>query len=88
MTEREGPGRTVAPGEGILDRLEERDLETVTLAVRMGYYESPRQCTMEDIAEALGITKSAVYHRMSKVERRVLEDLLAVRAEGADGPRR
>lgn len=44
-------------------------LETLKTAVRMGYYESPRGCTMEDIATTLGITKSAVYHRMNKVER-------------------
>lgn len=48
------------------------DLETIRLAASMGYYESPRRCRMEDIADRLGISKSAVYHRMNKAEREAI----------------
>jgi predicted DNA binding protein len=54
-----------------------REMRTAKLAYAMGYYESPRKCTMQDIAQELGITKSAVYHRMSKVEREALGALLS-----------
>lgn len=57
-------------------RLAPTDVATVRAAFEMGYYESPRRCRMEDIARLLGITKSAVYHRMSKVERTAVEALL------------
>ena len=63
-----------------------RDLETARVAVAMGYYQSPRRCTMEDIARTLGITKSAVYHRMSKVEREALLALLAAEVPGSQAP--
>lgn len=53
-------------------RLTPEDLETLRLAASMGYYESPRECRMEDIADELGISKSAVYHRMNKVEREAI----------------
>lgn len=52
--------------------LTRRDLETIRLAAEMGYYESPRRCRMEDTAERLDVSKSAVYHRMSKAEREAI----------------
>lgn len=46
--------------------------ETLSVALALGYYESPRRCTMDDIGTLLGISKSAVYHRLSALERRAL----------------
>lgn len=81
------------PGEGdeSEDRpsLTQRDIETLHLAASMGYYESPRRCRMEDIANELGISKSAVYHRMNKVEREAITwflERLGVQDPGALDP--
>lgn len=52
------------------------EIETGRVALAMGYYERPRRCTMEDIAATLGITKSAVFHRMHGLERKAVERLL------------
>lgn len=61
-------------------------LETLGTAIRMGYYRSPRNCTMQDIADVLGITKSAVYHRMNKVERVAVGRLYEEMTHGAGDP--
>lgn len=83
----------VDPGEG--DESEDRpsltqqDVETIRLAASMGYYESPRQCRMEDIAEQLGISKSAVYHRMNKAEREAISwflEQLGIEKPHAESP--
>jgi hypothetical protein len=51
------------------------ELETMLVAMRYGYYESPRQCTMEDIAGHFGVSKSAIYHRMHAAEREAVRQL-------------
>lgn len=53
--------------------------DTLETAIRLGYYETPRRCTMDDIGRELGITKSAVYHRLSAIENNALHAL----AEGS-----
>lgn len=52
------------------------EIETARVAVAMGYYESPRRCTMEEIAAALGITKSAVFHRIYGIETKAVQRLV------------
>lgn len=53
--------------------LTDTELEVGQLAIREGYYEKPRGCTMSDMAEELSISKSAVYHRLSAFERKMIE---------------
>lgn len=53
------------------------ELETMLVAMRYGYYESPRQCTMEDIAGHFGVSKSAIYHRIHAAEREAVRQLAA-----------
>lgn len=49
--------------------------ETLEVALALGYYDKPRNATMEDIAQVLGISKSAVYHRLSDLEGKAVERL-------------
>lgn len=53
--------------------LTETELEVGQLAIREGYYDKPRGCTMSDMADELSISKSAVYHRLSAFERKMIE---------------
>lgn len=53
------------------------ELETMLVALRHGYYESPRQCTMEDIAGHFGLSKSAIYHRIHAAEKEAVRQLAA-----------
>ena len=57
-------------------RLKPTELEAARAAFALGYYENPRRCTMEDIARALGITKSAVYHRIHGLEQKAVRRLV------------
>ncbi len=67
-------------------QLKGNELETMLVALRYGYYESPRQCTMEDIAGHFGLSKSAIYHRMHAAEREAVRHLAS--ASGQTEPRR
>lgn len=46
--------------------LTEAQLEALTLAVRMGYYDIPRRCTTEELAEELAISDQAVTERLRR----------------------
>lgn len=62
--------------------------ETIETAIRMGYYEVPRGCTMDDMADVLGLSKSAVCHRINELERvavdRLHEELAGDAGVGGD----
>lgn len=48
-------------------------VEAVKTAIATGYYENPRTATLEDVAERLGITKSATSQRLNAAERKLVE---------------
>jgi predicted DNA binding protein len=53
--------------------------ETLTEAVRMGYYEVPREATLEDLSEAFDVSRQAISERLSRgvaglVEHTLLQD--------------
>lgn len=45
-----------------------RQEEVVKMAIAMGYYNDPRQCNLEDLAHAFGISKAAVHKRLQMAE--------------------
>jgi predicted DNA binding protein len=45
-----------------------RQEEVIKMAIAMGYYSDPRQCTLEDLAHAFGVSKAAVHKRMQMAE--------------------
>ncbi|MFW5974453.1 MAG: helix-turn-helix domain-containing protein [Natrialbaceae archaeon] len=47
--------------------------EAVRTAIAVGYYESPRTATLEEVAERLGITKSATSQGLNAAERKLVE---------------
>ncbi|MFW6003637.1 MAG: helix-turn-helix domain-containing protein [Halanaeroarchaeum sp.] len=49
----------------------EKQREAFLIAVERGYYERPRGATLDDIAEELDITSSAVSQRLTAVKRRL-----------------
>ncbi|MFT4890398.1 MAG: putative DNA binding protein [Halobacteriales archaeon] len=56
--------------------LTEKQQEALMLAVERGYYEQPRQATLEDIAEDLDVGKSAVSHRLKAAEAKIIRNHL------------
>ena len=45
-----------------------RQEEVLRMAIAMGYYHDKRQCTLEDLATAFGISKAAVHKRLQMAE--------------------
>lgn len=62
--------------EGLVDRLTERQLETLRVAIDSGYYRWPREATAEECAGRLGIAQPTFTQHLRAGERKVLEALL------------
>ncbi|NUB93086.1 GAF domain-containing protein [Haloterrigena sp. SYSU A558-1] len=72
----------------LLERLTERQLEVVQLAYYGGYFESPREQSGEEMADALGISSAAFYRHVRAVQRKLfvlLFDELGLPANAAPG---
>lgn len=61
---------------GPLEPLTDKQLEVVRVAYSMGYYETPRNCTLRDLAEVFGISKAAVHMRLRSAEEKIIEELV------------
>jgi predicted DNA binding protein len=59
------------PDDGTGDGLTETQRRTVELAIESGYYDVPRDTTLVDLAEELGISHQAVSERLRRAERRL-----------------
>ncbi|SFB98798.1 HTH DNA binding domain-containing protein [Halobiforma haloterrestris] len=62
--------------------LSERQLEVVAAAVKRGYYDTPRECSLTELAEHLDIAKSTCSETLHRAEeaiiKRFVEDLPAL----------
>lgn len=61
--------------------------EVIQTAVRMGYYDTPRQCTQEELADELGLAKSTCSESLHRAEEHVIKHYLT-EPEGALGDAR
>lgn len=55
---------------GVVADLTGRQREVLDTAVRLGYYESPREATQADIADAIGVSAATVGEHLRKIEAR------------------
>lgn len=62
--------------ETLLDRLTERQLETLRTAMTAGYYRWPRETTAEECADRIGVTQPTFNQHLRAAERKVVESLL------------
>jgi len=63
-------------GGRLLDALTERQREVLEVAVEVGYYETPRQATHEDVADRVGCSPATAGEHLQKVERAVFGALV------------
>lgn len=61
--------------ERLLSRLTDRQREVAEIAVDMGYYDTPRKVTYDDIAEEVDVAPGTVGEILRKVESRLLNAL-------------
>lgn len=50
-----------------------RQEETVRLATEFGYYDTPRRCTLSDVAKAAGVSKAAVHKVLIAAESKIIK---------------
>jgi hypothetical protein len=74
-----------APGRRLLEidagAITDKQREAVRAAVAAGYYETPRDADLSDLAAELGVSRSAVSQRLTAVESKLVAELV----RGDDG---
>lgn len=65
-----------AEWQELLSSIPPRQREFLNTAVEQGYFEIPRQVTLEEVAEEMGITKTTASNHLRKVERQLVEFIL------------
>ena len=63
---------SVSETEQSANTLTARQQEVVEQAIEHGYYESPRQCTLTDLAEVLDVNKSVVSRILQRAEKHIM----------------
>lgn len=71
VNEETGSPTTVPVGE-----ITTKQWEAAKLAVESGYYNEPREATLDDLADELNISKSAVSQRLANIERMLVLNLI------------
>lgn len=67
---------SAAEWQEILSSIPPRQRELIALAVEEGYFEIPRQATLEDLAEEMDITKTTASNHLRKLERSFMKFLV------------
>lgn len=60
----------------LLSSIPDRQREFLTLALEHGYFEIPRQITLQELAEKMGITKTTASNHLRKAEQQVMTFLI------------
>jgi hypothetical protein len=66
-------GESEPPGDGLTDQQH----EALRIAYERGYFDIPRQASLEDVAEELGITPSSVSERLRRAQTKLIEETVA-----------
>ena len=67
---------SAAGWQELLSSFPSRQREILNVAFERGYYDIPRETTLEEIADVIGITKTTASNHLRKAERRVIEFLV------------
>lgn len=62
-----------AEWQEVLSSIPPRQREFLNTATEQGYFEIPRQVTLEEVANEMGITKTTASNHLRKVERQLIE---------------
>ncbi len=73
--------RTTIDSESVVSDGQRRLIET---AVAEGYYDTPRACTLTELAEQLGIAKSTASERLHRAEGAIIRAFVADGAAGSE----
>ncbi|MCT9095577.1 helix-turn-helix domain-containing protein [Haloarchaeobius sp. HME9146] len=68
---------SAAEWQELLGSIPSRQRELLTLALERGYFDIPREVTLEELAEEMGITKTTASNHLRKAERSFMEFLVS-----------
>lgn len=74
--ERSRPAVPGSPAAAFREQLTDRQLQVLRTAYHAGYFESPRHCTGDEVAEALDISSQGFYQHMRRIQRTLFESVL------------
>lgn len=77
-----GPSQSLTGGQY---GLTEKQQEALVTAWECGYFDSPREATLEDVADRLGITRQSLSQRLRRAHRAMVENTLIVSPPAGDG---
>jgi predicted DNA binding protein len=63
------------PAETEVTQITEKQREAIETALEQGYYENPRQASLSDLADELGVTDSAVSQRLGAAETKLVKSM-------------
>jgi len=64
--------QTVQPDQLLTDN----QRELITTAVELGYYDTPRECSLTELADEMGLAKSTCSETLHRAEERVVKEFL------------
>jgi len=64
---------SITEWQNLLNGFSTRQAEIIATAIDMGYYERPREVTLQEIADQIGIAKTTVSQHLRKAEKRAIE---------------
>lgn len=67
---------SITDGYNVLDSLTDRQREILTVAIRRGYYDNPRGCSVTDLAEEFGVNKSVISGVLHRAEGEIVKDAI------------
>ncbi|WP_265110704.1 helix-turn-helix domain-containing protein [Halosolutus halophilus] len=76
---------SAAEWQEVLGTIPERRREILRLAVKRGYFKVPREITLAELAEEMGITKTTASNHLRKVQQSIIEFLAPYVALAAEG---
>lgn len=59
------------------EKLSTKQLEVTKMGLALGFYDSPRGCTLDTLADLFGISKAAVHNRLKAAERKIIAEYFA-----------
>jgi hypothetical protein len=65
-----------APEADKRDELTSRQEDVLQMAIALGYYNQPRETTLEELGEVLDVSKAAVHKTLTAAENKVLKDAM------------
>lgn len=67
---------SITDGYDVLDSLTARQREILTVAIKRGYYDTPRGCSLTDLAAELGVNKSVISGVLHRAEGEIIKDAI------------